>query len=366
MIQKNKGKLILSSIVILLPMLFCLLSGVLPEKIAVHFRLDGTADGFARPAIVFLVIPPILLAFHWLCLILTAVLDKGNEQNKKITGIMFWILPIISLMSTGTVLAIALGYTANILTFVLVFLAVLFVVIGNYMPKTTRNITAGIKIKWTLMSDENWNATHRFAGKLYVLAGLLCIPAIFLPEKFFAFVAFGLILLCVVPPIVYSYCFYKKQLAAGEVTKESMNETLGRFTKHSKAARVVTVVLVTVILILSALLMYTGDITMVPSEDSLTVKASFMQDLTLAYDAIDAAEYREGGVDGRRIYGFGSARLLMGSFKNEEFGLYTRYTYAGKLPAIVLTVGEERVVLGAETAEETRALYERILLEISE
>ena len=86
MIQKNKGKLILSSIVILLPMLFCLLSGILPEEIAVHFRLDGTADGFARPASVFLILPPILLAFHWLCLILTAVLDKGNEQNKKITG----------------------------------------------------------------------------------------------------------------------------------------------------------------------------------------------------------------------------------------------------------------------------------------
>lgn len=366
MIQKNKGKLILSSIVILLPMFFCLLSGILPEEIAVHFRLDGTADGFARPASIFLIVPPILLAFHWLCMILTAVLDKKNEQNKKIMGIMFWILPVVSLMSTGSVLAIALGYTANILTFVLLLLAVLFVVIGNYMPKTTRNITTGIKIKWTLMSDENWNATHRFAGKLYVLAGLLCIPAIFLPEKVFPFVAFGLILLCVVPPIVYSYCFYKKQLVAGTVTKESMDEVLGQFTKHSGVARVVTVILVSAALIAAAVLMLTGNITVVPGEESLAVKASFMQDLTLAYDEIDGAEYREGGVDGTRIYGFGSARLLMGSFKNEEFGVYTRYTYAGDLPAIVLTVGEERLVLGAGTAEETKALYARILEEINE
>ncbi len=366
MIKNNKGKLILSSIVILLPMLFCLLSGILPEEIAVHFRLDGTADGFARPASVFLVVPPILLAVHWLCMILTSVLEKDHEQNKKIMSVMFWILPVISLMSTGSILAIALGYTANLLTLVFLVLAALFIVIGNYMPKTTRNITTGIKIKWTLMSDENWNATHRFAGKLYVLAGLLCLPSVFLPQTAFPFVALGLILLCVVPPVVYSYCFYKKQLAAGTVTKESMNEVLGKFTKHSKPIAIGTAVFVAAILLVAAFLMFTGDVKLTPGEDALTVEASFMTDLTLAYDEIDAVEYREAGVDGVRVYGYGSARLLMGQFKNDEFGIYTRYTYTGKLPAIVLTVGDRTVVLGAEKAEQTKAVYERLLAEISE
>ena len=38
-------------------------------------------------------------------------------------------------------------------------------------------------------------------------------------------------------------------------------------------------------------------------------------------------ELREGNVDGTRIGGFGSFRLLLGFFENEEFGTYTRYTY---------------------------------------
>ena len=365
MIKNNKGKLILSSIIILLPMLFRLFAKLLPEEIAIHWGFDGTADGFASPTSVFLILPLVLLAIHWLCVIFTLVLDKNNEQNKKITRIMFWIVPAISLLSCGSIFAIALGYTTNIFTFVLLAIAVLFIVIGNYLPKTTRNVTMGIKIKWTLASDENWNATHRFSGKVYVIAGILCLPAILLPEKAFPFVALGLILICTVLPTVYSYRLYKKQLAAGTLTKESMDEVFGKFTKNSKPIAIITIIIVAVILLVVAFLMFTGGVELMPGEESLTVEASFMTDLTLAYDEIDSVEYREGGVDGVRVYGYGSARLLIGQFKNDEFGFYTRYTYTGKLPAIVLTVGEQTVVLGTENAEETKEIYERLLTEIS-
>ena len=366
MIKNNKGKLILSSIVLLLPMLFCLLSELLPEEITIHWGLNGQADGFVDPKAAFLIVPLVLLAVHWLCVILSAVIDKNNAQNKKLMRIVFWIIPAISLASCGSIFAIALGYTANVFTAVLLLLAVLFIVIGNYMPKTTRNFTMGIKIKWTLASDENWNATHRFSGKVYVVAGILCLPAIFLPETAFPFVAFGLILACVGLPLIYSYRLYKKQLAAGTLTKESMDEVLGKFTKNSKPIAIITIIIVAVILLVVAFLMFTGGVELMPGEESLTVEASFMTDLTLAYDEIDSVEYREGGVDGVRVYGYGSARLLIGQFKNDEFGFYTRYTYTGKLPAIVLTVGEQTVVLGTENAEETKEIYERLLAEISE
>lgn len=366
MIKNNKGKLILSSIVLLLPMLFCLFSGLLPEKIAVHWGLDGKADGFADPKVAFLVLPPLLLVIHWLCILVTLLFDKNNEQSKKIMGIMFWILPAISLLSCGSIFAISLGYTANIFTFVFALFAVLFLVIGNYLPKTTRNVTMGIKLKWTLASDENWNATHRFGGKIYVLAGLLCIPAIFLSEKVFPFVLLGLVLIITVLPIVYSYRLYRRQLAAGTVTKESMDEILERFTKHSRIARIVSAILLVVVLGATAFLMFHGNLKILPLEDALSVEAMLMKDMTIAYDEIDAVEYREGGVDGVRLYGYGSARLLLGVFENEELGVYTRYTFTGKLPAIVLTVGEQTVVLGTESAEVTKIIYERLLTEISE
>jgi len=43
------------------------------------------------------------------------------------------------------------------------------------MPKLKQNYTIGIKVPWTLNSEENWNMTHRMAGKLYVVAGVISI-----------------------------------------------------------------------------------------------------------------------------------------------------------------------------------------------
>ena len=44
----------------------------------------------------------------------------------------------------------------------------MFMVIGNYLPKVKQNNTIGIRVVWTLQDEENWNATHRFSGKIWV------------------------------------------------------------------------------------------------------------------------------------------------------------------------------------------------------
>ena len=81
MIKNNKWKLIITSIVTLLPMLIGFFGGmILPDDIA--SRLDFAADGMGGVSVVFLILPAILLAIHWLCVLLTIKLDKNAEQNK--------------------------------------------------------------------------------------------------------------------------------------------------------------------------------------------------------------------------------------------------------------------------------------------
>ncbi len=366
MIKKNKGKLIVSSLVILLPILFGLFGGkILPEEIAVHWGIDGTADGFMNGTTVFFIFPPIFLALHWVCLILTDIFNKNAEQNKKVMGVIFWLLPVFSLVICGNIFATALGYSVkNIHATATILIAALFIIIGNYLPKTTRNISIGIKIKWTLSNDENWNATHRFAGKLYVTIGLLSLPTLFLPSKFFPYVIFTLIAVCVIPPILYSYRYYKKQLADGTSTKEDY--AANNPIKNSKTAATVSIVLGVILAIVLSVILFTGDVETTLSETTFTVKASYWTDLTLAYDDVDAIEYRAESVDGEKIGGFSSARLLLGTFRNDEFDLYTRYTYTGDSPCVVLTVDNKTVVLSAKTEQEVKEIYDRIRAEISE
>ena len=365
LIKRNKWHLIASSIVILLPMLLAFFGGsILPEELTIHWGIDGTADGFASPTVAFIVLPLILLAVHWLCVLITVLVDKDREQDPKITRVVLWIIPAVSLMSAGTILAVSLGYTANIFAMLMLLLGVMFIVIGNYMPKMKRSRTAGIKIKWTLANDENWHATHRFAGKVYVILGFLCLFCMPLPSKAVPFLCIGIILVGVLLPVIYSYRFYKKQLADGTATKESYNEGYRKIWGNSKAAVIVTAILLPLVAILCAVMLFTGDVEATVGEDALTVKAAYSSDLVIRYEDIDAAEYREGRVDGERVYGVGSPRLLTGTFRNEEFGNYTRYTYTNDTAHLILTVDGKTVVISTGDAAKTQEIYQTILAKI--
>lgn len=361
MIKNNKWKCIFSSIVILLPMLIGLFAkDLLPEEVVLHWGLDGMPDGWGNPLVFFLAVPPIMLAAHWLCLLVDTYFSRNQNQNKKLQNLMFWMMPVISLFVTATMVFAMSGEMPHVSALVCGLMGVLFLVIGNYLPKTTRNLTMGIKIKWAQSSDENWNATHRFGGKVFVTMGLLSfalmpLKAVIALPMFFAVLLFGLGLI-----VNYSYCFYQKQLSTGQYTKEALDaaylELVG--ANHKKAAIAVTVV-ISLLLVGMLPVMFTGKIEVSLGETALLVNASFWEDVEIAYDNIEAIEYRD-SVDGSRFSGFGSAKLSLGVFQNEEFGHYARYTYAGRKPAIVLTVGGKAVVLGLEDATATTALYQAL------
>ena len=82
-------------------------------------------------------------------------------------------------------------------------------IIGNYMPKVKQNYTMGIKIPWTLNSEDNWNKTHRFAGFIFVLSGLWMIAAAVLRLNDMWAVIPALV--CAFFPIIYCYLLYRKE-----------------------------------------------------------------------------------------------------------------------------------------------------------
>lgn len=345
MILKNKKALISASLLTLLP---------LPIGLALW-------DSFpqeAAPGFLVIATPLIMLAVQWLCILLTSK-DPGNQgRNKKPLGMVLWIIPFLSCLCNGIMYALFLGAEFSPSAWMMGGMGLMFAIIGNYLPKTKMNSTVGIKVPWAYTSEENWNATHRFAGKIWVIGGIVIALVAFLPEAWaFAVMLIGIIVLCVVP-VWYSYRYYKKELAEGKPLKAGYGPVDKKVLKISD-------VFLAVLLVFVAVVMFTGDLNYQFGADSFTIEASFYGDLTVSYDDIDAVEYREGNVPGYRAGGFASFRLLMGFFENDEFGIYTRYTFYKPESCIVVTMGEKTLVLSGETAAETTRLYNTLLEKIS-
>ena len=207
--MKSKKTLIITSLICLLPMLVgALVYSRLPEQVATHFDLQGNPDGWSSRAFAVFGLPGILLAVNLLIPFALRADPKHKNMSGALVNIVIWTVPVVSLLCSGLTLGRALGYDLRIEVVLPVFMGVLFILIGNYLPKTKQSYTMGIKLPWTLASEENWNRTHRLAGFLWVLGGVYFIVMSFIGWNLIAFLI--PLALMVLAPTVYSYLLYRK------------------------------------------------------------------------------------------------------------------------------------------------------------
>lgn len=209
-IKENKAHLILPSIIILLPVIAgLLLWNQLPDPMPTHFNVYNEADGWTSKPFAVFGLPLIVLAVHVGC-VLGSSFDKHlMEQQNKVFRLVYWICPAVSLLCGGLMYSFALGYTWNVTRVMMALMGVLFMFIGNYLPKVKPNHTLGIKLPWTFKSEDNWRATHRFGGKVWVIGGCAFLLCAFLPVDGLVFLPLALLLLMVGAPTLYSYLYHK-------------------------------------------------------------------------------------------------------------------------------------------------------------
>ncbi len=208
MIKKNRKLLLITSVVILLPILVGIaLWNQLPQQIPSHWNAAGEIDGWCSKPFAVFGFPLILLAVQWLCVVVTGSDPKKANHPEKIQHLVLWIIPVLSVLLHALTYAVALGKEVRMETVMPVMIGLLLAIVGNYLPKCKQNYTIGIKIPWTLNSEENWNRTHRFAGRLWVVCGLIMMITGFF-GGFWIF--FAMALLMVLAPFFYSYMLHRK------------------------------------------------------------------------------------------------------------------------------------------------------------
>ncbi len=208
---KYKRTLLITSILNLLPIgAGLILWDKLPAEMPAHWGIHGEVDRIvSKPEAVFL-FPCILFLVQWLCFFASGLDPKRRNLNQKVMGIVLGIIPGINLAIHTLMYLFALGYEVDVVTCICVLVGVMFILIGNYLPKCRQTYTMGIKLPWTLENEENWNATHRLAGKLWVIGGIITLFIAFLPPLASFIVMMAIVLVMCIIPTVYSYRYYKK------------------------------------------------------------------------------------------------------------------------------------------------------------
>lgn len=208
--RRNKKELVLTSLLTISPIAIGLfLYQQLPEKIAVHFNYQNVADTYYDRNVAILFLPAVLLIVHLVIYTLTYLSLNVKPIHPKLLRVVVWIIPVISFGGSIILYAYTLKLIPNVSTFILGFVALIFIVIGNYLPKCEHNYFIGVKTPWALASEENWKVTHRFAGPLWVVCGLVMLVVSVLQLPFFInLVMLGLM---VILPYVYSYRYHNRK-----------------------------------------------------------------------------------------------------------------------------------------------------------
>ena len=208
--KKNSIVLILTTLGTLIPIILgIILYDKLPEQIPSHFNMAGEVDGYMAKNIMIFGMPLGLATLNVFVNFSLEADPKKQNANKTIKLIGKCIIPITSCMFFPISLLYAMGYEVPVHIIVPCFVGILFVVMGNYLPKSKQSYTVGIKLPWTLANENNWNKTHRLAGILFVISGIVIIGSTLMNFGSY-YVLLGTVVVCTGIPFVYSYSLYKK------------------------------------------------------------------------------------------------------------------------------------------------------------
>jgi uncharacterized membrane protein len=213
--KKSTPNLLIALIILSIPFGYAAyIYSSLPNTIPTHFNIRGEADGFGGKDSIFLgpAIMSVVGLFTFFLLSNLKNFDPKRFKNeddgmfKKFALFMVIFMSIMGLIITYS----ATGPKVNITKLLLPFLGIVFAIIGWYMPKLHQNYFAGFKLPWTLENVDNWNETHKLAGKVWLYGGMMqAIGTLVLPSlpAFIVFITSMAVM--VIIPTAFSYRMFK-------------------------------------------------------------------------------------------------------------------------------------------------------------
>lgn len=191
----------------------------LPESIPTKFDYNGNPTQLSSREFVALFMPGMyLFLIFFIGILVKASPEKFSMPNSKKSMDLIIAGCGLLFLSIHLSMVVYSGERGAFIRFFSFGIALFLIVVGNVFGKVERNFFMGIRVPWTIASEANWRATHRFGGKMMVIFGLgLLIFSFFYSSMLTSLAA---ILIPTLSPAVYSYLYYKKNEMGDEKVSE--------------------------------------------------------------------------------------------------------------------------------------------------
>jgi len=191
---------------------------VLPADatIPIHWNINNEIDGWAGKTNILLfnlgMSIGLFLILYLMPLYSPWYRKYATRNEAIIPSITFVLLLFLALINVYSLWLAYSGIQPRI-QFILILIGLLFIFLGNLLPKTPRNFFIGIKTPWTLANEEVWHRTHRLGGKVFVLSGLIMIFKGFFFTQHYLFqqLSGSLAMLILLFPLLYSLLIYREK-----------------------------------------------------------------------------------------------------------------------------------------------------------
>ncbi|WP_155286363.1 DUF1648 domain-containing protein [Lacticaseibacillus zhaodongensis] len=200
--------LILTSLVTIAPILYgASVYSRLPARMVTHWSINNQPNGWmARPMVVF-GLPLLMLLFQLITVGSTYYAEsKQPHAMGRMGRVVAWIFPVISVVMYAVTIRAGVGNNVNIRFWALLIVALILILIGNYMPtvQETNSRYVGMRFPWHVTNHSGARKTARALGYLYVLSGAIVLVSLLFPPMVSA-ICIGLFILANFLVLSFSY-----------------------------------------------------------------------------------------------------------------------------------------------------------------
>jgi uncharacterized membrane protein len=186
----------------------------LPDRVPIHWGIDGEVNGWMNKSqlpVTLSIVTGVGIFVYILLRFIKQIDPKRNAQLNEGIALKTGIGVLVLISAINILILVPKSATFNITSTVFVMVSLLFAFLGNLMYNIKPNYFIGIRLPWTLENENNWKQTHRLAGIIWFIGGILCaILALMLAAKFMFAVFITVTGLLVVIPSVYSFVLFKR------------------------------------------------------------------------------------------------------------------------------------------------------------